>query len=369
MIDSNELNQNAPNILIVDDVPANLKILGEILKREGYRVRPVPSGALALQVAEKEKPDLILLDIMMPMMDGYEVCARIKQNPDLCEIPIIFISALNETKDIVKALRAGGVDYITKPFQSEEVLARASTHIKMYRQSRELEGLIATKDKFFSIIAHDLRGPIGSMMQISDLIAEKGKVDEETLYFFLESQKELSKSTFHLLENLLNWAKSNTNQIEFDPKELDIETIVKAIITNFNIQSTSKNITINTDFPERYIEYADENMVRLIIRNLVSNAIKFTPDGGEINIFTKSGENNSVIVGVKDSGIGIPQRTLENLFRIGVNKSRPGTNGESSNGLGLLLCKEFVVKHGGSIWVESEEGVGTTFYFTLPNQE
>jgi len=162
-----------PNILIVDDVPANLKVLGEILKGEGYKVRPVPSGALALQVAEKEMPDLILLDIMMPEMDGYEVCRRMKENPLLREIPIIFISALNETTDIVKALKSGGVDYITKPFKAEEVTARVNAHARLQMQKIELKKLNTTKDKFFSIIAHDLKGSMGGFMGATEVLADQ----------------------------------------------------------------------------------------------------------------------------------------------------------------------------------------------------
>lgn len=355
-----------PNILIVDDVPANLKVLGGILKSEGYKIRPVLNGELALQVAQKEKPDLILLDIMMPGMDGYEVCRQLNANPQLKNIPVIFISALSDTKDMVKAFSLGGVDYVTKPFQAEEVSARIAIHLKICRQSKELKELNATKDKFFSIIAHDLRGPIGNMMQISEFIAGKGNVDDDTLYSFLESQKELSKNTFQLLENLLNWARSNTNQIEFRPEILDVNSLIEACIEDIKIQATGKNITISVNYFAQCQVIADENMVRLIIRNLLSNAIKFTPKGGMISILTNSGENNTVVIAVKDTGIGMTPKIHDNLFRIDVNSSRYGTDGESSSGLGLLLCKEFVKKHGGEIWVESEEGKGSTFSFTIP---
>ena len=132
------VSQHIPNILIVDDVPANLKVLGEILKEEGYLVRPVPNGVLALQVAERTEPDLILLDVMMPGLNGFEVCKGLKENKKVSDIPVIFISALNDTQDIVKALQCGGVDFITKPFQSAEVIARVKTHLQLRFQSKKL---------------------------------------------------------------------------------------------------------------------------------------------------------------------------------------------------------------------------------------
>jgi signal transduction histidine kinase len=368
MDNENSADQNIPNILIVDDVPDNLKVLSGILKESGYKIRPVLNGQLALEVAENEKPDLILLDIMMPGMDGYEVCRQLKLNPKLNDIPVIFISALNDTKDIINAFKSGGVDYITKPFQAEEVSARVATHLKICRQNNELKELNATKDKFFSIIAHDLRGPIGSMMQIADFIAEKGNVDEDTLYTFLESQKELTKNTFQLLENLLNWARSNTNQIEYYPEMLDVTTIINSSVDHVKQQASSKNLAISVDSPGQVKVFADENMFRSVIRNLLSNALKYTPKGGAISILVSPAENNSVVIAVRDTGIGMPQKIVENLFRIDINTNRRGTEGESSNGLGLLLCKEFTEKNGGKIRAESEVGKGSVFSFTVPTQ-
>jgi two-component system sensor histidine kinase/response regulator len=362
----NKADQYIPNILIVDDVLDNLKVLSGILKDNGYKVRPVLNGQLALEVAENELPDLILLDIMMPGMDGYEVCRQLKLNPKLNEIPVIFISALNDTTDIVNAFNSGGVDYITKPFQEEEVSARVATHLKINLQNKELKELNATKDRFFSIIAHDLRGPIGSIMQISELIARKGDVDEDTLYFFLESQKDLSKNTFQLLENLLNWARSNTNQIEYYPEMLEVNSIINASVGAVDYQANVKNISVTTTCPAQIQVYADENMVRFVIRNLLSNAVKYTPKGGAISISIATTVNDTVVVSIKDTGIGMPQKIMENLFRIDASNNRPGTDGESSIGLGLLLCKEFAEKNGGMIWAESEEGKGSVFSFSIP---
>lgn len=355
-----------PNILIVDDIAANLKVLGGILREEGYKVRPVPSGQLALRAAQKEKPDLILLDIMMPEMDGYEVCRQLKATEELSNIPVIFISALNDTNDLIKAFQAGGVDYITKPFQAEEVLARVATHLKICRQANELRELIAVKDKFFSIIAHDLRGPIGNILLISESISEKGKLDEDTLYSFIEMQRELSEETFQLLGNLLNWARANTNQIEFYPTQLNLQDVISDCLKGINIQRLNKEISVSETFKSEIPVWADENMLRLILRNLLSNAIKFTPRGGSITIRTSDEKSGMVTISIQDTGIGIPAEILGNLFRIDVNNKRHGTEGEGSNGLGLILCKELVEKNGGSIWVESTEGQGTTFSFDIP---
>jgi len=358
-----------PNILIVDDIPANLKVLSDILKAEGYKVRPVPNGTLALQVAEREKPDLILLDIMMPDMNGYEVCRRLKQNPDLCEIPVMFISALNETDDVVKALKNGGVDYITKPFRSEEVIARVGTHIKLHRQSIELRKLNITKDKFFSIIAHDLRGSMGGFMGLTEVLAEKLRLmSMEDIQRYLESMRKSSASLYRLLENLLNWARVQQGSIPFKPEHIRLLSILNESLELIKESATNKEIEIIYDIPAQLFVFGDNNVLQMILRNHISNAIKFTPRGGKIMVFAKSTEDNGVEISVKDSGIGMSPAMLESLFRLDAHNNRTGTDGEPSTGLGLVLCKEYIEKHGGQIRVESEVGKGSTFTFTIPDK-
>jgi two-component system sensor histidine kinase/response regulator len=366
---------NTHNILIVDDVPANLKILGSILKGEGYKVRPVPNGKLALQVAEIEIPDIILLDIMMPDMDGFEVCRRLKENPKLTDIPIIFISALNDTKDIVRALTTGGVDYIIKPFRAEEVIARVKTHIQIHqqsivlrKQSKELHELIATKDKFFSIISHDLRGPMGGFMALTELMADDstGLSPEEQK----ELTNELSKSArniFNLLENLLEWSIMQQGNFSFKPTRIYLTDLVSECTKTLLDSIRKKDIHLSVDIPAEMQVYADLYMLQSVIRNIAANAIKFTCKGGMVAISADFTENKNLVIVVKDTGIGMNNEIKSNLFQLNKNTNRTGTEGEHSTGLGLILCKEFVEKHGGEIWVESEEGMGTSFYFTIPD--
>jgi two-component system sensor histidine kinase/response regulator len=363
-------NADIPDILIVDDNPANLLLLGQILKDNGYKVRPVPSGSMALQVAEKAKPDLILLDIMMPEMDGFEVCSRLKKNEDLKDVPIIFISALNNTNDIVKAFESGGADYINKPFQAEEVIARVTTHLKIYQQWKELQEINATKDKFFSIIAHDLRGPLSGFMSLTEMMAD------ESLSLTSDEKKELTMDLSHsarnilnLLENLLEWSQMKRGYTTFNPQKIDLKETVNDCLKVIADVSLKKNIGLTIEIPDGFEIIADINMLQTIIRNLVSNAVKFTPRSGGVAISAVSNEINSATIKVKDSGIGMSNQMVDNLFRIDINTRRPGTEGELSSGLGLLLCKEFVGIHGGAIWVESEEGKGTSFLFTLPYKE
>jgi signal transduction histidine kinase len=363
-----------PNILIVDDIPANLKVLCDILKEDGYKVRPVPNGSLALQAAVKENPDLILLDIMMPDMDGYEVCRLLKENKNLCSIPVIYISALNDTNDIVKALTSGGADYITKPFKAEEVKARVATQLKIHSQSKELIELNATKDKFFSILAHDLRGPLGNFMVLTEMMADESQfLTPDETKDIMQDLKNTSRNIYNLLENLLEWSRMQRGQTAFKPKKLALAEVVADCVKLVDDSARKKDIGIIVEIPIDTEVFADINMLQCILRNLISNAIKFTRRGGSITLSAKPVENGLIEIAVKDNGIGIKPEMVENLFRHNTNSSRKGTEDEPSTGLGLLLCKEFVEKHGGKIRVVSDPDgkqgeTGSIFYFTIHEQ-
>jgi two-component system sensor histidine kinase/response regulator len=365
-----ETNQYIPNILIVDDVPENLRLLGDILLQEDYLVRQVPNGKLALKVAEKEIPDLIFLDIMMPEMDGFEVCSILKKDPNLKDVPVIFISALNDTAAIVQAFTNGGVDYITKPFNAEEVRARAATQIKLRRQTLELQKLITDKDCLMKIIGHDLRGPLGSLLGLLDLLH-----DNINDYSIVEIEEILSVSSksahnvFNLLEHLLKWSNAQSGKIIFEPRRMSFKEICSEIIDILKPTADSKNITITLHLIDTFEVFADRNMLDTILRNLISNAIKFTNRGGTIDIQAKRTTENTII-SIKDTGVGIGTEDLKKIFDATQLFSLKGTENENGTGFGLKLCKEFVEIQKGEIWVVSNEiEKGSTFCFTLPSPD
>ena len=368
-------NPNDANILIVDDVAANLQVLSDLLQGSGYKVRPVLNGTLALQVAENEKPDLILLDIMMPDMNGFEVCRRMKESEKLNDVPIIFISALNDSEDIVNAFNAGGVDYITKPFRAEEVKARVAAHIKIYKlqnelrdQKTELSNLNATKDKFFSIIAHDLRSPFSGFLGLTQILTEQlHLLTFNELEDFLISINKSANNLFKLLNNLLDWARLQQGTTSFEPKTMPLLPVVNTIMQPVIDLANKKSIEVSIHISENIMVFADENMLASTIRNLTGNAVKFTPAGGKVNLSAATTDNGAVKFSVKDSGIGMDAELISNIFKPEVKTNNRGTDNEPSTGLGLILCKEFIEKHGGELFVESTVGVGSTFHFTLPD--
>ncbi len=366
MENNTSYNSDVPNVLIVDDIPANLKLLGAILKEDGYKVRPVPNGRLALQAAEKERPDLILLDVMMPEMNGFEVCSRLKEDAELKHIPVIFISALNDTSDIVKALTAGGVDYITKPFQAEEVKARVATHLKLQQQSRELRQLNTTKDKFFSIIAHDLRNPFSVLLGVSDLLLKNyDTFDNEMRLELLTMQYDTAKQTYSLLQNLLEWSRSERGKLNYNPTRTNLAGVITECVDLYKGTSGQKEIELSQLSTDDLWVSADVDMLQTILRNLIGNAIKFTRPGGKIEIGTEV-QDAFVEVSVSDNGVGISPESIARLFTLEGDVKTQGTSREVGSGLGLILCKEFVEKHGGEIRVESEVGKGSVFRFTVP---
>lgn len=359
-------NKYKPLIFIAEDEPTNLQVLYNILKKGDYRMAAAGNGKQALEMIPEARPDLILLDIMMPELDGFKVCEQLKENPRTKDIPVIFLTARVETPDVIRGFKVGAVDYVTKPFKGAELLSRIKTHLELKFARESLKELNATKDKLFSIIAHDLRNPLQVLLFSADLLCKHyDDFDEdkkkEFVYKILIGTNQISE----LLENLLEWSKSQRGVIEANPEHIDIRALAEENVNLFMENAGKKDITLTSEVKGGIIAYADRNMIRIVIRNLVSNAIKFTKPGGEVKI-SASLTADSVCVSVSDNGVGIFAEDIPGLFSIDKQKTTPGTEKEKGSGLGLILCKEFVEKNDGTIDVTSTPGEGSCFSFTLP---
>lgn len=362
------------SILIVDDNAQNLQLFGSVLKNKGYKPLLAQNGASAISFVERTKPDLILLDVMMPGMNGYEVCEHLKSNPSTSNIPIIFITAKTEQDDILHGFEAGGVDYIAKPFNIPELLARVKTHIDLKKardlisnQTQELKMLNGSKDRLFSIIGHDLRNPFGGIISFSSLLLDEYSsfTDEERIEMITTINKAANQGV-RLLENLLDWSRSHSGIIEFKKIEISVSDQICVCADLLQAFASQKGIDLKTDINTGIKLNADSKMFNTIIQNLISNAIKFTPSGGSVTVNAEQ-DNDRTIINVKDTGTGIPEAVKQKILEIGEKYSSLGTDLEEGTGLGLLLVQEFIRRHKGTIWFESEEGKGTVFSVSFPN--
>lgn len=361
-------------VLVVDDVPTNVMLVQAILKKEGYTILTTDGGAKALRIAQEKHPNLILLDIMMPEMDGYEVLQHLKSNPETNDIPVIIMSALSDMQSIVKGYQLGAIEYVTKPFQREELVKRVAHRYELFsikRIKRELEDTIESRDTLYSVIAHDLRSPLGSLKMMNNAIlmmVDKKQVSDE-VFEMLQMMNKTSEEIFQLLDNLLKWAKNRLNKQSIYKQTVDINGIINSTAQLFIPMATPKNIHITIENMDSELMGAiDIDMVKTIVRNLLSNAIKFSYENGNIILSSKT-EGDFVIVSVQDAGKGIKKEDQDKLLKQNTHFTTYGTNNEKGSGLGLMLCKDFIEQHGGKLWFESEEGKGTTFHFSLKIQE
>jgi len=355
-----------PLILIVDDTPRNIQVLGNILYETGYNICIANSGYKALELVKTESPDLILLDIQMPEMDGFEVCRLLKSNPDTKAIPIIFLTAVIEPEKILLGFKLGAVDYITKPFNTAELTARVATHIEIKQSREKLLELNATKDKFFSIISHDLRNPFTVILSSTELLQMfVNKNMPEKILKYATSIHNSVLLVNKLLENLISWSQLQTGSLVPNIKKQNLKTITDETYLLANELAKNKNISLQNNITDDIFINCDIEMTKTVLRNLISNAIKFTENEGSISINFIGKETNAEI-SISDNGLGISPEKLSFLFAIEKKVSTLGTSNEKGTGLGLLLCKELIEKQGGKIWIESEVGKGSEFKFTIP---
>lgn len=369
-----EINYSEYSILVVDDVISNVLLLKVLLAAQKFNVITASNGMEAIDITKKQQPDLILLDVMMPGMSGFEVAQKLKNDPEVQHIPIIFLTALNSTADIVTGFKVGANDFISKPFNKEELVIRVSHQISLIAAKRiilqkteELKKTIQGRDKIYSVIAHDLRSPLGSIKMVLNMfvMTMSPQMIGEEQYEMLDSANKSTEELFTLLDNLLKWTKTQTGRLTVVFQDFELVKSISGVFEIFSLVSSSKNIELIFDSNEEINVRGDIDMVKTITRNLLSNAIKFSFSGSKIIIEVKK-IGNMAVVSVKDFGKGMSQEEQQKLFNSETHFSKYGTNNEEGSGLGLLLCKDFATKNKGDLWLQSEEGKGSTFFFSIP---
>jgi signal transduction histidine kinase len=369
-----------PKILIVDDTPANIDVLSATLEREGFNIFMAPNGKVALKLIEKQKPDLVLLDIMMPDMDGYEVCRILKDGKDTQDIPVIFITGKSQVEDVVEGFRAGGQDYITKPIRQEEVLARVRTHLQINLLRRKQEQLIKEleeknqrlvvldnqKNGFLGMVAHDLRNPCVSIKGFSELLLSAddalppAEQKELTEYIY-----NISQGMLDLVNDLLDISVIENGYVTLNPCAGDLKKLVREQAHINGILAEIKKIGIKMELEDIPPCVFDANRIGQVLSNLIGNAIKFSPPQTNIHLSLRK-KGDAVEISVRDEGPGISAADQSKMFKGLQRLSARPTGGEKSTGLGLMIVKKIVDAHRGTIWVDSGVGNGSIFNFSLP---
>ena len=368
-----QINRSDYKILIVDDVVSNVLLLKILLTNEKFQVCTANNGKACIEVTKRDKPDLILLDVMMPEMNGFDTAVVLKQDPETKDIPIIFLTALNSPSDLVHGFQVGGNDFLTKPFNKEELLMRVMHQIQLVeakriivRQNEELRRTINNRDKMYSVIAHDLRSPMASIRMVLNLavnVVSRETVGDE-IFELLDKANRESEETHDLLDNLLKWTKSQTGRLNVVYQDVELDDVVPGVVDIFRMIAEMKKIDLKyVPAQEKLVVHADNDMIKTVIRNFLSNAIKFTPEGKSIEVFYKR-EGDFARISVCDHGVGIAADRVDSIFHKG--ETTYGTGGEEGSGLGLQLCQDFARKNGGDAYVESVEGEGSIFSFTIP---
>ena len=366
------INRSDYKILIVDDVVSNVLLLKILLTNEKFQVCTANCGNACIEQAKKEKPDLILLDVMMPDISGFDTAVIMKKDPELKDIPIIFLTALNSPADLVKGFQVGANDFLSKPFNKEELLVRVMHQIALVdakrtieRQNRELMATISNRDKMYSVIAHDLRSPMASIRMVLNLVVASTTPDlvGPELFELLDKANKESEEVHDLLDNLLKWTKSQTGRLNVVMQDLDLNDIIPGVVDIFEMIAATKKIHLSYEGSSVVVR-ADNDMLKTIVRNFMSNAVKFSPEDSTIEISVTTPDADFAKISVRDHGVGIAADRIGSIFHKG--ETTYGTGGEEGSGLGLQLCQDFARKIGGDVTVESAEGEGSTFSVLVP---
>lgn len=368
-----KINRSDYKILIVDDVVSNVLLLKILLTNEKFQICTASNGRECIEKTKSEHPDLILLDVMMPDLNGFDTAVILKNDPETANVPIIFLTALNTPSDLVQGFKVGASDFLTKPFNKEELIVRVMQQISLVaarriimEQNEELCHTISNRDKMYSVIAHDLRSPMASIRMVLNLFVStvSPEMIGQELYDLIDKANRESEETHSLLDNLLKWTKSQTGRLNVVYQDFEINDVVLGVVDIFVIIAETKHIRLNCNLGTENLKvHADTDMLNTVIRNFLSNAIKFSNENSTIDI-TVARSGDFARISVRDHGVGISEDRIASLFSSG--KTTYGTKNEEGSGFGLQLCKDFAVKNGGDVEVESVHGEGSTFSVLVP---
>jgi signal transduction histidine kinase len=348
-------------ILLVDDTPANLSVLAECLSEAGYSLLVAEDGEDALALTVRNAPDLILLDVMMPGIDGFATCRRLKERAETRDIPVIFMTALTDTAEKLKAFAAGAVDYITKPIQHEEALARVNTHLTIRRLRRELEQQLALKERFMRVASHDLRNPLCLILMSGELAKRKGASPEVSEY--LASIHSSAKEMQRIIDTFLNLRRSGAQPAA---GRCDVNLLAAAVVAQQEPAAETKRMVLSLELADTLPPArADAGHAYQALTNYVSNALKFTPPGGRIVIRTREA-GPRLRIEVADSGPGVPAAERSALFTEFARLTPRPTGGEESHGVGLSIVKQLIESQDGAVGAEFPAEGGAVFWFELP---
>lgn len=358
--------KDKPTVLVVDDELKNIQVVGGFLVREGFEILPARDGETALKRAKAGKPDLILLDVMMPGMDGFAVCKALKSSTKTRDIPVIFLSASTDKDFVLEAFEKGGVDYLHKPFFFPELLSRVSMHLELRTTQREMKEIIQKRSDLLAVMAHDLKNPISAVQMSSQLLSELSPESDGNLKTLIETIHTSAQDALNLIESILNADAAENVQSELKSEEVNLNKVLAQCSAQHQLVAEEKGICLSHQpSPKDLVARVDKQAVQRILDNLISNAVKFTPSGGTVTILSKKTPTTACIE-ISDTGQGFSEEDKKQIFSRYARLSAKPTGDETSTGIGLSIVKDLVDRMGGMIAYESEQGKGTTFTVQFP---
>jgi signal transduction histidine kinase len=371
-----------PKILIVDDSVENLRLLQALLAPQGYEILLAHSGEEALAAVTAGRPDVILLDVLMPGMDGLEVCRRLKADPELQVIPVILVTSNDRSEDIIQGLDSGADDYVTKPIHREILAARVRSMMRIkqsydavVRMNQELkdakqaaETANEAKSQFLANVSHELRTPLHGILSFAAFGMKKvHAAEKEDLFRYFQKIDQSGVMLLNLVDDLLDLSKLEAGRAVIAAKPANLGALITAVVDEFSSLAAHRHITVSlADNIGSVTAYLDQDKIKQVLRNLLGNAIKFSADHQAIEVSVRETEED-VLVSVADRGPGVPGNELETIFDKFIQSSKTRT-GAGGTGLGLAICREIIQGHQGRIWAENRAGGGAILTFALPRE-